>query len=57
MRKVTNLFTGADWAMPIVRKRWVPIAGLLDWFAKHTGWRIQFLNHAKHKAWERAVVQ
>jgi len=44
---------GFDWAQPVVRRRWAPVAVVLDWAKRATGYRL--FVHASHRSWERAV--
>lgn len=42
---------GKSWAQPVVRKRWVPITLVLEWFARRTHFKFGVLASAKHHAW------
>lgn len=44
--------TGADWAQPVVLRRWVPITLLLEAVKRATHYRIAV--RPAHRAWERA---
>jgi len=52
IKRMRVKLTGADWAQPVVRRRWVPVTIVLERIKRASGYRV--CVHAAHRAWERA---